>query len=223
MNIKEIFEKATSENKSLTYAEFEALAKEGKAKFTDLSEGRYVDKQKYEDDLASKDVQINGLNETITSRDTDLATLKEQLANAGGDAAKLDELTKSFTDLQAKYEQDTASLQAKLTAQSYEFAVRDFANKQKFSSNAAKRDFEATMLQKNLPMEGGMIMGAEDFMKVYAKENSDAFIKNDPEPKDKPKFTGSTPGGKDTGGQKMTLSEMMAKKNENPDFVVSFE
>lgn len=224
MNIKDIFDKATSENKSLTWEEFEALAKEGKAKFTDLSEGNYVSKQKYDDDLASKDVQITGLNETLTTRDSDLATLQEQLKNAGTDSAKLDEMAASLTALQSKYDADTQALQSKISAQSYEFAVRDFAAKQKFSSGAAKRDFISSMLQKNLPMEGGSIMGADDFMKVYAKDNSDAFVKETPkQPETKPQFAGSTPGDKGGQGQKMSLSELMRMKNENPNAVVNFD
>lgn len=221
MLLKEIFDKATSENKSLTLEEFEAIAKESKAKFTDLSEGRYVDRQKYDDDLAKKDTEITTLNETINTRNTDLEALKTQLENAGSDAGKLDELTQNLTALQQKYDADTQALQSKLSAQAYEFAVRDFAGKQKFSSNAARRDFEQSMIKKNLPMEDGSIMGAEDYIKAYAKTNADAFIKTEPK-NDPPQFAGSTPGGKDKG-QKMTLSEMMKAKNENPDFVISFD
>lgn len=223
MLLKEIFDKATSENKSLTWEEFEALAKENKAKFTDLSEGKYVDRQKYEDDLAKKDTEITTLNDTITTRNNDLESLKVKLADAGNDAGKLEELNSNLTALQAKYDADTAALQTKLSAQAYEFAVRDFAGKQKFSSSAARRDFERSMIQKNLPMEDGSIMGADDYMKAYAKANADAFIQKETAPKTPaPEFTGPTPGGKQTGA-KMSLSEMMAKKNENPDFVISFD
>lgn len=223
MLLKEIFDKATSENKSLTWEEFEALAKENKAKFTDLSEGKYVDRQKYEDDLAKKDTEITTLNDTITTRNNDLESLKVKLADAGNDAGKLEELNSNLTALQAKYDADTAALQTKLSAQAYEFAVRDYAGKQKFSSSAARRDFERSMIQKNLPMEDGSIMGADDYMKAYAKANADAFIQKDPTPKTPaPEFTGPTPGGKQPGA-KMSLSEMMAKKNENPDFVISFD
>ena len=158
MLVKEIFDKATSENGALTWEEFEAIAKENKAKFTDLSEGRYVDRQKYEDDLAKKDTEISTLNDTITTRNSDLESLKTQLQNAGSDAGKLEELTTNLTTLQAKYDADTQALQTKLSAQAYEFAVRDFAGKQKFSSSAARRDFERSMIQKALPMEGGAIM-----------------------------------------------------------------
>jgi hypothetical protein len=222
MNIKEIFDKATSENKSLTYDEFEKLAKEAKAKFTDLSEGKYVDRQKYEDDLATKDTQITSLNETISTRDTDLASLKEQLENAGSDAGKLEELTANLASLQSKYDADTQALSSKLSAQAYEFAVRDFANGQKFSSNAAKRDFISSMLNKNLPMENGSIIGAQDYMKVYAKENSDAFIVETPNAKDKPQFSESTKPDSVSGAKK-SLSELMQMKNDNPNLAISFE
>lgn len=225
MLISEIFDKATNENKSLTYAEFEKLAKEGKAKFTDLSEGKYVDRQKYLDDIAAKDVQLTGLNETLTTRDADLATLKEQLEAAGGDAGKLEELNANLQALQAKYEADTSALQGKLSAQAYEFAVRDYSNTQKFSSGAAKRDFINQMLAKQLPMESGQILGADDFVKIYAKENKDAFLAEQPkqpaEPP-KPQFAGSTPGN-NGGGTKMSLTELMQMKNENPNAVISFE
>ena len=224
MLLKDIFDKATSENKSLTWEEFEAIAKESKAKFTDLSEGRYVDRQKYEDDLAKKDTEITSLNDTITSRNTDLEQLKTQLSNAGNDAGKLEELNSSLTALQAKYDADTAALNTKLQAQAYEFAVRDFAGKQKFSSEAARRDFTRSMIDKNLPMEDGSIMGAMDYMKAYAKANADAFVKEaPPAPKTPdPQFVGSTTG-KSPEGAKMSLTEMMKAKNENPDFVVNFD
>lgn len=224
MLLKDIFDKATSENGALTLEEFERLAKENKAKFADLSEGRYVDKQKYEDDLAKKDTEIATLNDTITTRNADLDALKTQLKDAGSDAGKLEELTNSLTSLQAKYDADTAALNTKLSAQKYEFAVRDFAGKQKFSSEAARRDFTHSMINKNLPMEGEMIMGAEDYLKAYAKQNGDAFIQKEPAPKTPdPQFVGSTTGETKKQGAKMSLSEMMKAKNENPDFVINFD
>jgi hypothetical protein len=222
MTIKEIFDKATSENKSLTYEEFEALAKAQKANYVDLAEGKYVDRHKYEDDIAKKDTEINTLNDTLATRDTDLANLQTQLQNAGADAGKLEELTASFNELQTKYANETEALNAKLSAQAYQFAVRDFANSQKFSSSAAKRMFEQDMIAKNLPMENGKIMGANDWLKEYAKENKDSFVQETkPEPP-KPTFAAPTGDGNGTG-TKMTLSEMMRLKNENPNAVISFE
>jgi len=92
--------------------------------------------------------------------------------------------------------------------QAYEFAVKEFAATQKFSSNAAKRDFVRAMIAKNLQMEDGKILGREDFIEKYSQENSDAFmvetppepIVPEPEPEPEPivpnvpTFVGATPG-----------------------------
>jgi hypothetical protein len=222
MTIKEIFDKATSENKSLTYAEFEALAKQSNAKYVDLAEGNYVGKQKYEDDLATKDVQINSLNETISTRDTDLANLQKQLEDAGADSTKLAELTTQFTDLQAKYAEDTGNLQTKLAEQEYDFAVRDFANGQKFSCEAAKIMFEQDMIAKKLPMENKKIMGANDYLAEYKKVHKDSFAVEKPAEPPKPTFAAPTGDGNGTGN-KMSLSDMMKLANENPNAVINFD
>ena len=186
--IKDIFEK--SENGTLTYEQFEALAKEKDAKFADLSDGKYVSKSKYDSDIKAVNAQIealNGqietLNGTITARDTDLADLQKQLEAAGEDATKLAELGTNLSALQDKYDKDTQAYQSKLKQQSYEFAVKEYANTQKFTSKAAKRDFVKAMIEKNLQMEGDKLIGADDFKSVYASDNDDAFVvEKEPEP-----------------------------------------
>lgn len=185
MNIKEIFENA--EGGTLTYAQFESAMKAGNAKFVDLSEGNYVSKQKYDSELASKDSTITELNTTIGKRDTDLASLKSQLENAGTDATKLSELQSNFDSLQSKYTADMQSYQDKLTKQQYEFAVREFAGTQKFTSNAAKRDFTTAMIEAQLKLDSkNRIMGADDFVKSYSEDNSDAFAKEEPKQPETP-------------------------------------
>ena len=192
MNIKDLFDKA--ENGILTYDQFEALAKENGLKFADLSDGKYVSKSKYDSDLKGLNQQIetlNGqietLNGTITTRDGDLADLQKQLELAGEDKTKLDALSASMSDLQAKYDADTKSYQDKLRQQSYEFAVKEYANTQKFTSKAAKRDFIKAMIDKGLQMEGDKLIGGDDFRAVYAQENDDAFfVEKEPEPTPEP-------------------------------------
>lgn len=214
MNLKEIFEQSADENGALTYEQFEALAKESGAKFADLSDGKYVSKSKYDADLKAKDTQIESinsqienLNQTVTTRDEDLKNLQKQLEDAGQDASKLSELNTQFNALQQQYENDVKAYQDKMQKQQYEFAVKEFANTKQFSSNAAKRDFVKTMIEKNLQMEDGKILGREDFAEKYAEENGDAFmveltpedykeVEPDPEPVmlDIPQFVGATPG-----------------------------
>ena len=192
MNLKDLFDKA--ENGMLTFDQFVAAAKAANAKFVDLSEGGYVDKQKYTDELAVRDTRITTLDDTIKSRDADLATLRQQLETAGTDAAKLTQLSVDFSELQKKYDKDTKAYEKQLRDQAYKHAVTDFANSQRFTSQAAKRDFVATMLAKNLQMENDTIIGATDFVTAYTKENADAFVKDDGQGADDPKphFAGST-------------------------------
>lgn len=200
MNLKDLF--AKGENGTLTFERLTELAAEAKAKFIDLSEGNYVAKQKYDDDLAARDTRITALDETIKTRDTDLKTLQDQLAAAGGDTQKLAELTTQFNTLQAKYDADTKALNDKMAEQAYRHAVMDFAATQKFTSKAAQRDFVQALLDKKLTMDKDTIIGASDFVTAYAKDNDDAFVKEDSgngggaEPP-KPSFAQGTGSGTD--------------------------
>lgn len=212
MTVKELFDKA--EGGTLSWDQFQTAM--GEAKFVDLTEGNYVSKQKHEDELNQKESRITSLTETITKRDADLSALQQTLKDAG-DLETLKKASDDLADLQKRYDQETKSYQEQLSRQAYEFAVKDFANSKNFSSRAAKRDFIQSMLAKNLKFEDGKILGAEDFAQLYSKDNEDAFVKKQEEPK--PQFTQSTNNKKP---EKLSLSDMMKIKNENPEAVISF-
>lgn len=172
-NLKQFFDEAGG---SLTYGELEAMIKESGSKFVDLTEGNYVAKNKYENELQSFKSQIEELNGTLGTRDTDLADLKAKLEAVGADSEKVTALTKDLEALQGKYTESTKAYEDRLKKQSYEFAVREFANQQSFSSNAAKRDFIQSMIKEDLKMKDGKIVGADDFVESYLQDNGDAFI-----------------------------------------------
>ena len=203
-DLKELFDKA--EDGLLSYEQFMEAVKENDIKLVDLNEGNYVSKAKFESELEARAKEIEALNGTVSTRDTDLEALKKQLEEAGTDANKLSELTNQFESLKGKYEADTKSYKEQLKKQAYEFAVKDFASQQKFSSQAAKRDFIQSMIAKQLKMEGDSILGADDFVKVYTENNADAFITeadygdddtDDYEAPARPQFVSSTPGAED--------------------------
>lgn len=199
MTLKELFEK--SENGTLTYEQLLSAATAGNAKFVDLSEGKYVDRQKYSDDISSRDTRIKDLDDLVKTRDADLSSLRTQLESAGTDADKLNKVTTDLSELQKKYDKDTKAYEKQLKEQAYKHAVMDFANTQKFSSNAAKRDFVSTMLSKDFKVENDVIVGATDFVAAYSKENADAFVvEKEPEPQvQKPHFADTTKSNTDTG------------------------
>lgn len=192
--IKKIFEGADG----LSYEAFMQKANDAGIKFANLSEGNYVSKKKYDDDISAKDVQIADLNTTISARDSDLANIQQQLEQAGADQTKLAQLSSDMTNLQSKYDNEVKQYKSKLAKQAYEFAVKEFANGKKFTSNAAKRDFINSMIAKELKMDNDKILGADDFVTAYSADNADAFVVDKPEPEPtpqpKPKFVDPTSG-----------------------------
>lgn len=198
MTVQELFEKSGG---ALTWEQFQTAAQENGAKFIDLSEGNYVSKNKYTSDLNAKSNEITTLNSTISARDTDLENLRTKLTEAGADATKLGEVSASLEALQTKYDTDMQAYKEQIAKQAYEFAVKEFANTKNFSSHAARRDFVQSMIAKNLQLENDKIIGAEDFVESYTKDNADAFVaeKNSSDEPKIPKFVNPTPGANDTG------------------------
>ena len=175
---------------ALTWEQFsEAVTSKG-FKVADLSKGNYVSKKKFDDEIKTRDTTISELNSTISVRDNDIEDLKQKLETGGQDnETKVKELLTQISTLQSQYESDKSELETKLSKQAYEFAVRDFANSQKFTSTAAKRDFEREMISAELKMKDNSIIGANDFVTSYKEKNADAFVTAEPEPTPEPKPT----------------------------------
>ena len=72
------------------------------------------------------------------------------------------------------------------------FAVKEFASKQQFTSKAAEKQFIQSMIEKNLTMENGMLICANDYLESYKAENADSFKVEEKEPDKKPQFTDKT-------------------------------
>lgn len=216
MTVKEIFDNA--ENGTLTWEQFQTAM--GTAKFVDLTEGHYVSKQKYDDDISTRDTQITTLNSTIQTRDSDLATLQQTLTDAG-DIAALKQASQDLAELRQKYDSDTKAYQRQLRQQAYEFAVTEYVNGQKFTSKAAKNDFKNQMIAKKLQFEDGKLIGADDFKAIYAQSDPDAFVADTPAPTQAPTPTFVQPTSSPAPA-KPTLTQLMQMKNEHPDAIINF-
>ena len=137
----------------------------------------------------------------------------------------MDTLSKDFTKLQKRYDDDVKSYQQQLQKQAYNFAVKSYASTLEFTSEAARRDFTNQMLGAELKLEGDTLIGATDFKAAYEANNADAFKvatpDPTPEPNPMPQFVGGAQGGANQATE-MTLSELMQAKNKNPDLKVQF-
>ena len=66
-----------------------------------------ADIQKFKDDVASKESELESVREQLTQRDKDLNDLKKK-------GADVEDIQQKLADLQAKYKQDTEALETKL-------------------------------------------------------------------------------------------------------------
>ncbi len=211
---------------SLTYEQLANAAKEQKMNIVNLADGGYVSKGKHDDAVNGLKGQITDLQGQLTQRDSDLTSLRDQLTAAQADASKLGTVQQSLADLQSKYNTDKTDFEQRLHRQSYEFMVRERAGGLKFSSAAAKKAFMQEALAMDFKIDGDNLLGYEDFVTKYKADDPGAFVAE--KPTETPP-AGKTPtivlpsGGKPSPGKKLSLSDAMRQKNENPDAQISFE
>lgn len=99
MDIKELFGEA-----QLTYEDFQKLAEEKGAKITDLSEGKYVDKEKYSTDVKKH-------QDLAVKYKTDYETLSGSIEGDEGYKTKLSQLQADLEGYKEKYEEADNKLQ----------------------------------------------------------------------------------------------------------------
>lgn len=206
---------------ALTYEQFAEAAKAAKMNIVNLSDGGYVSQAKFDDKVNALTEQVNTLNGQIAQRDTDMASLRKNLEAAQADAGKLAGVQQNLTDLQTKYADDKKALEDKLTQQKYEFAVREKANGLQFSSTSAKKAFIRDAIDKGFKMDGDTLLGYEDFVTKYKTDDPGAFaVEKEPEPQ-KPRIVAPT-NPSNAGGKHIPLSELMRRKNDNPNLQIDF-
>lgn len=193
-------------------------------RFADLSEGGYVSRSKYDDKISGLEQQVTDLQGQIEQRDTDLAGLNEQLTAAQVDAGQLAEAQKQLSTLQSKYDKDSKAWEAKNAQQAYEYAIRNKANELNFTSAAAKKDFIREAIAQEFKQDGDVLMGYTDFVAKYQENDPGAFVVEQPAPAPDPEPAPTIvlPSGPAPSGKKMSLSEMMAAKNANPNMEIRF-
>lgn len=170
--LKEVFGEG-----ALTWDEFTSAVTAKGFKLADLATGNYVSKKKYDDDLKARQTSIDDLTGQIATRDSDIKNLKKSIEDSKGNADQIEQLNAQIAKMQGDYENAKKDYEGRLSKQSYEFAVKEYANGIQFTSKGAKREFERAMIAEGLKMKNNIIIGADDFKTAYAAENDDSFVK----------------------------------------------
>lgn len=103
------------------------------------------------------------------------------------DGVDIDGLKQQIADAQKKAADAETNYQKELNKRDYSDAVKSFTSGLKFSSKSAEKAFIAALTEKNLTLEKGKLLGADDFVKSYKEEDAGAFVEDDG--KQKARFT----------------------------------
>ena len=205
------FLKPIFDGKALTQEQFEAALPTANVRLANLSDGGYVSRSKYDDDLRAKDTNIQTLTNTITERDTAMKELKKQLETAGTNAEELEKLKGKIGELETKAETDKTNYEKGLKAVKVKSGIKDIANGLEFVSKAAKEHFINFMTAKDLELDGDKIIGATDCIERYKAEYADSF-KAEEEKDTNPHSVNRTK--KNPDAPKPTLTELMKRANQ---------
>lgn len=137
-----------------------------KVRFIDLSEGKFVSKEKYgELETAKKGVekQLKDANTTIKSyQDMDIDGIKQ-----------------SVKDWEKKYQEDTDALNAQIESDRKKFAAERFMDGQKIKSPLSRKAILSEFLAQNLEFKDGAFVGADEYMKGVRERYPDEFEQED--------------------------------------------
>ena len=161
--------------------------------------------------------------EQIKKRDEDMADLSAKLTAAQADASKLSDAQQALAGLQTQYESDKQEWATKIERQAYEYDIRERANALKFTSQSAKRDFISQALGKGFKREGDALLGYDDFVSKYRESDPGAFVADEPDVGKKSPTIVVPSSSHEPQKKKMSLSQLMAAKNENPNLEINFD
>lgn len=141
-------------------------------RFVDLSEGGFVSKEKYgELETAKKgvDKQLSDANATIKSyKDMDIDGIKQSAA-----------------DWEAKYEKETAALNAQIESDRKRFAAERFLDGQKIKSPLSRKTILQEFLAQDMEFKDGTFVGADEYMKGVREKYPDEFETEENKPEKK--------------------------------------
>ncbi len=165
-------------------------------RYADLSEGKYVSKEKYD----SRGTELTGVRQQLTDANAEIQSYKDM---------DIDGIKKSAADWETKYNTDTAALNTKIENLKKESAAKEYLSGKGFKSQLAKKAALAGMME--LEFKDGAFSGADDYLKRLREEDPESFIaEDDGKDKEKKDDPSKWVRGTGTGGRPKVSSEQEA-------------
>lgn len=170
---------------------------------------------------------------TISEHDKKVGKLEAERDNLKEQLDTANETLKSFEGVDADgmkatiedYKTKLKEAEEKYKQELYE---RDFSDtlateieEYKFSSEYAKNAVIAEIKAAGLKMVDGKIIGLNDMIETIKAKDASAFVDEEQENLEKNKATFTKPLNSKKPGRRITMSELMKMKTENPDMDIS--
>lgn len=161
---------------ALTYAQLtEKLEKAGKdekpAKLVDLTQGEYMNVEKYKNMEQERD----GLKEQLSTAQATITEMEKNAADADGIKATAEQY-------KADAEAAKQAADEKVAAADYRVAAIEAAGAHTFTSKGARSAYIDALTKSGLPLDKGNITGLSDFNTQYKESDPDAFKDADAAP-----------------------------------------
>ena len=163
-------------------------------------------------------------NKAISKLESDRDAWKEKAESAeetlkGFEGIDPAQVQSQLAEYKKKAEDAEKDRDAKLYERDFMDALKAELDNVKFTSEAAKRSVMADIREAGLKLKDGKILGLNDLISQMKEKDASAFVDEKQEQLEagraKP-FTGPLKGGS-PAGKKVSPSELMKMKNENPD------
>ena len=169
---------------------------------------------------------INEFEKRVSKLEAERNGYKEQLDTAtetlkGFDGIKPEELQAEVEKYKKKAEEQEETFKKELEKRDFSDALDKAIGDYKFSSEYAKKSVVEEIKAAGLKLVDGKIIGLNDMIETIKGKDASAFVDEakDKLEQNKAKFTKQTQQSKD--GTKISMSELMKMKNENPDMDIT--
>lgn len=130
--------------------------------------------------MAENGKDVNNVRAKMQTIELERDSFKEQLEQANNTINSykemdIDGIKKSVETWENKYNTDIQTLQNKLDAQTYDFALENYVNGYQFTSELVKQAVIAQLKQQGFKLNDGKFLGADDFMSQLKTANPSAF------------------------------------------------
>lgn len=169
---------------------------------------------------------ISEFDKKVEKLETERDGYKEQFETAtetlkGFDGIKPEELQAEVAKYKKAAEEKEKEFKQELEKRDFSDALEKAIGDYKFSSEYAKKSVMEEIKGAGLKLVDGKIIGLNDMMETIKGKDASAFVDEKQQKLEQSRAKFTKPAGQSKDGTKISMSELMKMKNENPDMDIS--